>query len=113
MKKIIVITILLLTVIGLTFGFSQTIKFETYNVVVNTSSLKTYENQSGGIDSTTAQITAYFGIVGNPYAKSNEDFTKYILLNITLKGDARVSDFAKQAFVVAEAYRKKYFPDIP
>lgn len=90
-------------------GFSQ-MKFETISSNVNVNSIVAF-SKGEIIDSTQATCTARFGIVGNPYTKG-ESFTAYAVIKMTLKGDARVSDFQKEAWVVAEAYRIKKYPDI-
>ena len=106
MKK----TILFLALSVISFcGFSQ-MKFETVSASVNASSLVAYTTGTI-VDSTTATCVGRFGVVGNPYTKG-EMFTAYAVLKMTLKGDARVSDFQKQALIVADAYRVKNYPDI-
>lgn len=111
MKKSIIITLALIAISLI--GFSQSVSFYTYKADVNTGSLTPYINsKTGAVDSTSAEIRAWFAISGNDYTKGDNDFTKFVSIPITIKGDARVSDFINTAQKVAEAYREKHYPDI-
>lgn len=102
---------------GLTLSFfafkpaSTPMQFETISSDINVGSIVSYSKNGKTIDSTTANTVARFGVIGNPYTKG-EMFTAYAVIKMTIKGDARVSDFQAQAQVVAEAYRKKNYPDV-